>query len=1183
MALSDSAIGLLFRISSDSSVAQADVRALTEVFKGNFSSIEGILTRHIEKMLDTGKATNDTAQAERAAAQSFNILEGALVNFTGDVSKARSLTGEFTLALKQAAAGNEELEKVFGKLGVNISQALESPKQGLAQFLGGFSQLGTEAEKAAVAEAVFLTTTDGIVPALTAASAGMAGFATAEDAAAASAGLLDTALLPVIAVVAALVIAVGGIALAAGGLFSLAKGAGEAGKEVKDLSDKSGITVRNISLLRVAAQETGNDFSVVERSLDQFTSRLEKAASSSGNTELSRTFKALGVDAKEGIKDANAALDTAIVSLNKIENPTIRAARAQEIFGLRNEAIVPILTRISTGLDDYSRKLEGVGTLTEAQANQGKSFELSLNQLKATVVGLALNIGSDFIPLFQPLIDLTKTVVQLFGQGLITVLNLAGPSIAGVGTSIDVLNAGLRAAPLFLNVLRAALGEALVLFARTATVVGDTAKALTAFAVGNFAVAAESAGKVASGISGLFDGVGERTKKALEEAKIATAQNFQEIIANRQRIEKEGRGRTGSDISQPEKEKADEEAKARLKLLQLQEQAITRLANAEVEEARRAFNARTISLTQLEEVTIAAENRMLAAKRAVFEEERRQIDQSRLKATEKEVRLAEVTEREAAANQTAANKIQQIEAEREKRLREAAEREITDRLKRDATTAQAEIEQAKASADTRVITFEDSARKIAEIERDQLEQRRRAADQKFLFAGANTEEQRKVLDEIKQINAEIEKNDEESKRKINAGRQKDVADELRFQQELIKIRRAAAADQAAVRQREIEDLARRAQENPALRTSLIQAQFEAADLAAIDRHQLNLEQIDRDQKKAIEDAGANAARIEEIEQASNERRLAEDARFNADRKANRDQANRDQALLDPTSNASLFGVSDESLGKLDAFGALFESSLAKASASAGNFKSIVGGALSSVSSGLQNMITAMILTGEAGPQAFKKLAAGVIASVAAQSAIKAIFELAEGFAALARSFFGDPRAGAEAAMHFKAAAIYGIIAGVAGAAGAALSGGGAGEANSGAQGAVGAQAAGLAKPPEDKKISTGDVTGKLGPDPDSRVTVFSKIAGTLDLINGNLTVHTAATEKHAAATEKLTEINSHHAAATQSLAGRINSMSPGDVVVAGAEERPDAIASGTREALNRGFLVNDLAQALQLP
>lgn len=85
------------------------------------------------------------------------------------------------------------------------------------------------------------------------------------------------------------------------------------------------------------------------------------------------------------------------------------------------------------------------------------------------------------------------------------------------------------------------------------------------------------------------------------------------------------------------------------------------------------------------------------------------------------------------------------------------------------------------------------------------------------------------------------------------------------------------------------------------------------------------------------------------------------------------------------------------------------------------------------------VIQAYVLYGSAG-QSVRQVTAQILAGIAQQAAIKAIFELAEGFAALAMSFFGIPNAGPSATAHFAAAAIYGSIAGIAAVAGRAVAG-----------------------------------------------------------------------------------------------------------------------------------------------
>jgi len=82
---------------------------------------------------------------------------------------------------------------------------------------------------------------------------------------------------------------------------------------------------------------------------------------------------------------------------------------------------------------------------------------------------------------------------------------------------------------------------------------------------------------------------------------------------------------------------------------------------------------------------------------------------------------------------------------------------------------------------------------------------------------------------------------------------------------------------------------------------------------------------------------------------------------------------------------------------------------------------------------------AWILYGTAG-QSVRQVTAQVLASITQMAIAKAAFELAEGFAMLAAAFFGIPMAGPSAAMHFKAAAMYGIVAGVTALAGRAVAG-----------------------------------------------------------------------------------------------------------------------------------------------
>jgi len=98
-----------------------------------------------------------------------------------------------------------------------------------------------------------------------------------------------------------------------------------------------------------------------------------------------------------------------------------------------------------------------------------------------------------------------------------------------------------------------------------------------------------------------------------------------------------------------------------------------------------------------------------------------------------------------------------------------------------------------------------------------------------------------------------------------------------------------------------------------------------------------------------------------------------------------------------------------------------------------NLKNIGVAAFDALANAVGNVVQNWVLMGTTGPNALRKMTAAVLAGVAAQAAVLAIFELAKGFASL----FWNP---AEAAGHFKSAALFGAVAVASGVAGRLIAG-----------------------------------------------------------------------------------------------------------------------------------------------
>ena len=87
----------------------------------------------------------------------------------------------------------------------------------------------------------------------------------------------------------------------------------------------------------------------------------------------------------------------------------------------------------------------------------------------------------------------------------------------------------------------------------------------------------------------------------------------------------------------------------------------------------------------------------------------------------------------------------------------------------------------------------------------------------------------------------------------------------------------------------------------------------------------------------------------------------------------------------------------------------------------GDVAGMLQGAFQSIAQGIGQVIQNWVLYGETGPAVMRKILAAALATIAAEAAVRAIYELAAGFASL----FFNP---AEATAHFTAAAIFGSIA-----------------------------------------------------------------------------------------------------------------------------------------------------------
>jgi hypothetical protein len=121
-------------------------------------------------------------------------------------------------------------------------------------------------------------------------------------------------------------------------------------------------------------------------------------------------------------------------------------------------------------------------------------------------------------------------------------------------------------------------------------------------------------------------------------------------------------------------------------------------------------------------------------------------------------------------------------------------------------------------------------------------------------------------------------------------------------------------------------------------------------------------------------------------------------------------------------------------------GGVIQQTLGLAGETAKTFGDLIADTFGNVAQAVGSAVQAFVLFGTV-QGGFRKFAAEVIASVAQMAVVQSVFELAQGLAMLALTWFtGNPKYAQSAGAHFAAAAAFGIIGGVAALAGRAVAG-----------------------------------------------------------------------------------------------------------------------------------------------
>ena len=301
----------------------------------------------------------------------------------------------------------------------------------------------------------------------------------------AMAGGVGAASIAVTAITSVLAIQVAVAAKAVTALYNLAVTASEAGSEIKDMQDKTGLAAVTLSTLKLAADNAGSSFEQVGGGIEKFAKLL--GAAREGNEKAVAALGALGV----GTTDLDEALKQVIKSIAEAKDGTDQITLAQKAFGKSGADLIPVIKQINGNLEEAEKEAKRLGTtLTESDIRAADEFGDTLGVLSTQVSTLANRFALQFAP------QITAALVEVINflarnqdvaiewgrvvadviRGVIGVFSYVKGAVGGFLSAIGIeFTNSAGQARAWANAILLAINPVLALLARIGAILGKNA------------------------------------------------------------------------------------------------------------------------------------------------------------------------------------------------------------------------------------------------------------------------------------------------------------------------------------------------------------------------------------------------------------------------------------------------------------------------------------------------------------------------------------------------------------------------------------------------------------------------------------------------------------------------------------------------------------------------------------
>ena len=238
--------------------------------------------------------------------------------------------------------------------------------------------------------------------------------------------------------------AVGAIA----GVWKLGSDAATTGANLQDMADRLDISAEALQRYDYIALQSGVETEQLVKSIAKARDAVGTALAGGTNT-ASKALQALFGDLSKIPTGTEEAFTAIIDKLAQVEDSTMQAYYANEIFGERLATnLIPLINNGADRLAQLGEEFESIGYLSSEQVQALADFDDELNIMKERLELAKTELGIAMLPIMEQFADILTDVVVPAIQALSDWFNNLPEPMQKVLTGVLLLTAGLS--PMFL-------------------------------------------------------------------------------------------------------------------------------------------------------------------------------------------------------------------------------------------------------------------------------------------------------------------------------------------------------------------------------------------------------------------------------------------------------------------------------------------------------------------------------------------------------------------------------------------------------------------------------------------------------------------------------------------------------------------------------------------------------------